>query len=195
MDEDFVEVIKEGEIVKMTKMQAREEDLFILRNVIEPVGEVISDRVNEAERQGVSVNLDDWRLNRGIGYKKNDVLRELKDNFQWEIVKVRRAKGMTRQGLAESIGVSEEEIKIIELGGLPRDDFVLVNKIESVLSISLRKEKPAGGVTLADLQKMNEGDVKGALDKSRRESFGGDKVDDKGSRGEGVSGSDIEIIE
>ena len=45
----------------------------------------------------------------------------------------------------------------MELGQLPRDDFVLVSRIENYFKINLRKNKNSNvDVNLASLQKMQE---------------------------------------
>jgi hypothetical protein len=86
----LVEVIKEGEIVKMSESQAREEDLFILRNIIEPDSHIYEEAKPEVIHAPSSKSmLQDWR-NARVSYKNNNVLKELKENFQWEISKVRR---------------------------------------------------------------------------------------------------------
>ena len=76
-------------------------------------------------------------------------------------------------------------MKMIEFGELPRDDFVLINKIENILGISLRKEKKEDTVTLHDLQKMNE-------EKAREEI---EKACIPEEKKENISGDDIEILD
>jgi len=62
------------------------------------------------------------------------------DNFHWVIMRARRAKKLNQKQFAEAIEESEEAIKIAEEGILPKNDFVLVNKIENYLGIVLREE-------------------------------------------------------
>ena len=166
-----VDVIKEGEIVRMSESQAAQEDLFVLRRVIEPepeqvnIVDVLNDRKMYVSREIKSNSLlEEWRSG-ALNYKKNYVIKDLIDNFHWKIAKVRRGKNITRKQLANAIEVSEDDIKKIEFGELPKDDFVLVNKIEKYFGISLRKKKVPEGTTLADLQKMNEEKVREEIEK------------------------------
>ena len=189
-----VDVIREGEIIRMPESRAIEEDLFILRRVIEPAEEPVYEttfRKKSEEQQSrilqASSRLESWKAGKS-SYKRNNVVKDLIDSFHWEIARVRRSRDMSRKQLAESIGVTEEEIKMIEFGELPSDDFVLVNKIENKLGISLRKEKKPDEVNLAELQR-----AQGAKEeKARREA---EKIQRKSLEEEGLSGEDIELVE
>jgi ribosome-binding protein aMBF1 (putative translation factor) len=61
------------------------------------------------------------------------------DHFYWEIMKIRRRKGLTQQKLAESIGESEIAIQMIEKSRLPENADSVIRKIEQFLQINLRK--------------------------------------------------------
>ena len=50
-----------------------------------------------------------------------------------------KSRGMTRKQFAEAIRASENDVKMIENGVLPSPDFVLINKIEQLFGITLRK--------------------------------------------------------
>ena len=164
--------------------------MFILRKIIEPEKEPVYSPVSRPsyrkEMSGIDVpsfsRLESWRAGK-FNLKKNKVIEDLKDNFHWDIARRRRSKGVTRKDLAEAIGCSEEEVKTIELGELPRDDFVLINKIEDYLGINLRKEKKPEGPTLSQLQEMKEDKVRGEIEKIQKREMGE------------VTGDDIEIIE
>jgi len=190
--EGIVEVIREGEIVRMSETQAIDEDLFILRKIIEPEREPVEEEIPVAARKQSSVasisRLETWKA-RKFNYKKNRVFEDLLDNFHWQISRARRAKGLTRQQLADNIGANDEEMKMIEMGELPKDDFVLINKIESNLGINLRKEKKKGDVTLADLQKMDEANIQNQIEKSHMKEAGLEGEEER------ISGEDIEIVE
>ncbi len=182
----IVEVIKEGEIVRMPLEQAREEDLFVLRNVIES-GEFIDySEVQKIERKAPAVrpvsHLERWRSG-SSDYKKNDVVKDLIPNFNWHISKARRSKGFSRPKLASMIDATEEDMKMIEMGNLPKDDFVLINRIEEKLGIVLRKNTQEK-VNLAELQKANE-------EKFKKEP----EVNSSSGKESGLFGDDIEIIE
>ncbi len=168
MDAGFVEVIKEGEIVQMPRSQAVEEDLFILRDVVEPEREIHGELPRRTPmppslEQNASW-LDKWK--RGdVGNKGNNVVATLITNFHWEIAKKRRVKGWNRRQLAVACEVPEEVIKSVELGELPSDDYVLINRIENVLGTTLRKEGTQSSVSLAELTKMKaERDAQAAIE-------------------------------
>ena len=94
-----VEVIKEGEIIRMSESQARDEDLFVLRRVIEQEPERVevdykaSFRANIPEAKPIS-KLEQWRAGR-FAYKRNNVINDLIPNFHWEIARGRRKKDIT----------------------------------------------------------------------------------------------------
>lgn len=69
---------------------------------------------------------------------------DLIDNFHWTIQQVKRIKKITREQFAKGIGESEANVKMIEQGFLPENDYKIVNKIEGFLGISLRKAGRSG---------------------------------------------------
>ncbi len=94
---------------------------------------------------------------------------------------------MTRAKLAQMIQSTEENVKMIELGELPADDFVLISRIEQAFGINLRKHPASiAQVNIADLQKRTEEKKKEAAVKSVGQMF-------KDSAG--IAGNDIEILE
>ncbi len=187
-----VEAIKDGEIVRMPESQAVKEDLFILRKISEPASSVIYESFGKKERAielAVRTNsrLEAWRAGK-FNFKNNNVVQDLVPNFQWEISKARRVKNISRKQLAFNVGVSEEEIKSIELGELPRDDFVLISKIESYLGINLRKNKVMGAAFPSPTRKLIE---QPKIDFKEEEK----KTRDKRMGGESIFGEDIEVLE
>jgi ribosome-binding protein aMBF1 (putative translation factor) len=204
--ERMVDAIRDGAIITMPESQAREDELFVLRVHGDlpkidamPENESRTRRSRDPQLQPKpSVRWHSYQPD----YKKNNVTRDLKDNFHWEIIKARKSRNMTRLQLANAVGVPETAIKMIENGELPSDDFILVNKVQTYLGVSLRRDgasfssaavsgdlgpaympKPdfSKDVSLADLQKM----------KQQRQKFESKKTDDKPS----LSGSDIEILD
>jgi ribosome-binding protein aMBF1 (putative translation factor) len=65
---------------------------------------------------------------------------DLIPNFHWEIQRAKRIKKITREEFAKGIGESDVTIRMIEQGLLPNNDYRIINKIESFLGISLRKQ-------------------------------------------------------
>jgi ribosome-binding protein aMBF1 (putative translation factor) len=76
--------------------------------------------------------------------QKPQVPSDLIPNFHWEIQKAKRIKRLTREGFAKGIGESEATVRMIEQGFLPNNDYKIINKIESFLGISLRKQGSSG---------------------------------------------------
>jgi ribosome-binding protein aMBF1 (putative translation factor) len=167
MSEIMVDALREGEIVTVPEALALEEDLFILRR-----HEVVSSKilVSESPKRNTSKPIG-WKSYEPE-YKKNYVIKELIDNFHWEIIKARKARNLSRKQMGDSIGVSEPNLRLVEHGELPSDDFVLINKIQSFLKINLRRDGKSfsdvsvkelstpSEVTLASLQRMKEREEK-----------------------------------
>jgi len=174
----YVEAIREGEIVRVSEEQARVEELFILRNIPEIVKKEISETPKTLDLTKVR-GKERFEAMRRATYKKNNVLKELKDNFHWDILKKRRTLGLSRKQFADRLGETEERLKIVENGNLPEDNFALIIKIERTLSITLRKESQLSNVNLAELQKAEE--EKKKVQKEAREA--------------NILGDDIEVID
>lgn len=187
---DYVEAIKDGEIIKIPEKVAIMEDLFILRKIVNqspsnvPVQNAQINKQRDVSSRGSIMS--EWRHGK-FGNKKNNAVLDLISNFNWEISKNRKASNMTRSKLAEMIKSTEEEVKMIELGELPKDDFVLISRIEQVFGINLRKHPASiAQVSLADLQKRNEQIKKETATKSVGQMF-------KDSAN--LAGNDIEILD
>jgi ribosome-binding protein aMBF1 (putative translation factor) len=69
---------------------------------------------------------------------------DLIPNFHWEIQRAKRVKKITREEFAKGIGESDVNVRMIEQGFLPNNDYKIINKIESFLGISLRKQGTSG---------------------------------------------------
>ncbi len=139
----LVEAIEEGRIVKVTEDYARREGLLILRRSSgAPAALTPMEKKEEEGRKNKGfIGMEDLR--KPLKSKESELQKELVENFHWMLVEKRKAKGLTRKKLGESIGESELNIKMIENGVLPMSNFVLVNKLESFYGISLRKNKVA----------------------------------------------------
>jgi len=136
----MVEALEDGKIVKVSEEYAKAERLLILRR-IEKQGKVDAPVSKERKFFGEEKKVGFDELRKPLHYQKNKVIEDLVPNFQWEIMKARRTKNITRKKLAEAIGVNENSLKLIENGSLPADDFVLINKLQNYLGINLRKNK------------------------------------------------------
>lgn len=134
-DNNLVDAIEEGKIVKVTEEYARLECLPILRKQTPKIH--ISKKKQKEDEPRLS--FDDFR--KPLNWRKSQVLSELMENFHWQISKRRRQLGLARRQLAQRINESEYHIKMIENGTLPKDDFVIINKLQIFLGINLRKDK------------------------------------------------------
>ena len=130
--EDNVEAIEEGKIVKVSERYAKREGLPILRR---PTPKIFHPKKQEEEKR---ISFDDLR--KPLNWRKSQVFSELIENFHWEISKKRRQIGLSRKQLALDIKESENTIKLVENGILPKDDFKIINKIQERLNINLRKD-------------------------------------------------------
>ncbi|MBS3081372.1 hypothetical protein J4416_00355 [Candidatus Pacearchaeota archaeon] len=189
-ESSYVEAIKDGEIIRVPENVAILEDLFILRKINNPPlqqdvpARGVSIKQQEASSKGSIIS--EWKHGK-FGGKKNNVLQDLVPNFNWEISKNRKSHNLTRAKLAQMINSTEEDVKMMELGELPADDFVLISRVEQAFAINLRKHPDSiAQVNLAELQKRNEQAKKETATRSVGQMF-----KDSAS----VSGNDIEVIE
>lgn len=145
MADRLVDAIKEGHIITIPESQARDEELFILRTheARDPSASLPS--IESRRRSGRTMaplpprSSAKWHSYQSE-YKKNNVIKELVDNFHWEIGKARKARTMSRLQLANAVDVPENVIKMVENGELPSDDFILINKLQAYLGINLRRD-------------------------------------------------------
>lgn|SRR3989344_1702931 len=171
---DLVEALEEGKIVRVPESYAKIEGLAIIRR---PILKGRNSKKNEEEER---ITFEDLR--KPLNWKKNQVVAELIENFHWQISRRRKELGLTRRQIARSINESENNLKLIENGILPRNDFVIVNKLQTFLNLNLRKDKqnfaqsPRSLIETKSSSEENQADIKK------------DKSPD-------LSGSDIEIVD
>jgi ribosome-binding protein aMBF1 (putative translation factor) len=157
MEEDMlVEAIEEGRIVKVPEFYAKSEGLPIIRkpsmvelqkkasNLVPGLQEKISQE-NKKPFSELLQNPKSW--------KKQQVTSELLDNFHWNIRIERKRRGISRKQFSKILNVSEENIKMIEAGFLPSNDFILINKIQQELGINVRKDKKDYTQSIGDMMK------------------------------------------
>ncbi len=169
-NDNFVEAIEEGKIVRVTKDYAKKEGLLIIKRQISKKKET-KDKKEEEER----ITLEDLR--KPLNWKKNQVVSELLENFHWLISKKRKERNLTRRQLSKEINESKNNIKLVENGILPKNDFIIINKIQSFLNINLRKDK--------------KDFVQSPRSLIKNDDISDDKLERKNSKIDG----DIEIIE
>jgi len=139
MVEIMVDAIENGKIVRVNESYAKAEGLLILRKQKQNSAQLQTQTTNllRKEKEESLFGIDTFR--RSLK-PQNQVESELIDNFHWHISTARRKRNMTRKHLAEAINEPENNIKLIENGILPSNDFILINKIQSYLKINLRKD-------------------------------------------------------
>ncbi len=192
----YVEAIRDGEIIRVPESVALEEDLFILRKLGGEPQKQQQQQLNNfmtpaakkeaavSARGGASL-FSEWKLGK-FGAKKNNVIQDLVPNFHWQISSNRKQKNLTRHKLAEMIRASENDVKMLELGELPADDFVLISRIEQLFGINLRKHGASiASVSLADLQKRQTERIK--QENNKRATIS--------SNDEKMSGNEIELAD
>jgi len=183
--EKLVDVIHNGEIATVSEKEAREEGWFVLR---EHLSAQEKEKVEDKRLERVVTKpLKKWNTYEK-DYLKNNVVKDLIDNFHWEVVKARKAKNMTRIQLANALGVPEGAIKMVETGELPSDNFVLINKVQSYLGINLRRDGKS-----FDAPNLSNLNISIAELQRRKEAAAKNNASDKKS--DNVLGLDIEIIE
>jgi ribosome-binding protein aMBF1 (putative translation factor) len=150
----------------------------------------LSDKKNVSLRDIVDKNL---KINLLESIKPRP---DLVDNFHWVIMRIRRARHISREQFAKDLGESETLIKMIEQGILPEDDNKIINKIEGYLGIKLRKsefgvkEEPrekelgfdsvsATNLTISDLREMKKKKEEEIFSKSVEVWDGDIEVDSK----------------
>jgi len=135
-----VDAIEDGRIVRVSEEYAKREGLLILRKPMEEVKQTISGKREDSVRKNKGfIGMEDLR--KPLSTKNDEILKELKDNFHWTLVQKRKGRLLTRKKVADALGESEVNIKMIENGVLPADNFILINKLEGYYGISLRKNK------------------------------------------------------
>ncbi len=142
-DSHYVEAIAEGKIVRVPETYARQEGLPILKKprILQVKEKVASIAAEKAKNPLKLKKLSKDDLQRPLNWREDQVVSELVENFHWIVSKERRQRGMSRKRFAEMLGVSEESVKMLEYGILPAKDFKLVNRLQEVFGINLRKDK------------------------------------------------------
>lgn len=174
---ELVEAIEEGRIVKVPESYARREGLLILKKapIATQRSQLPPSYLEKKERPSRTPPITDY-IRSKPDWREKQVISELVDNFHWQIRYNRRVRGLTRKQVARMIGVQEEQIQIIESGRLPTNDFVLLNKIQKLFNINLRKDGKQFDISAAELMhkaaeekpappKLNEEDYREVIGK------------------------------
>jgi len=176
----LVDAIEEGRIVKVTEEHARREGLPILRKIPEISQQTKATYLKEKPKPEPKVDILD-SLKKTPSWREKQVTSELISNWQWHIRMERRKKGLSRGQLAELVHEQEDNIKLLEFGTLPSEDFVLINKVQQALKINLRKDKKDFSQDVQHIMPKPQ-------DKQKSPANSGQKT-------QSITGSDIEILE
>ncbi len=145
----LVDAIEEGKIVQVSESYARREGLLILRKPqVRDVQQTKAVQEIKSQRKELSP-FETFR--RPLRSKQNNVVGTLVGNFHWVLAMQRKERHLTRKQVAQALGVSEFEIKSLENGVLPADDYILINKVEKYYGINLRKD-PSQSPSLSMVQ-------------------------------------------
>ncbi len=189
----IVDAIYEGRIVQVSERVALLEGLPILRRkeisfLGDPTKQAVMKEANRKERTKTD-RMDTFR--RPLKSLKNNVLASLIDNFHWQIAAKRKEFNLTRRQLGERLGISEGEVKMIENGVLPKDDYVVISKLEQLFGISLKKEgvkaPDSAFLTASKLEKKESSFVEKSRERLRV------KETSESKPAEALTGSDVEI--
>jgi ribosome-binding protein aMBF1 (putative translation factor) len=134
MELRIVEAIDDGKIVKVPEEYAIREGLMILRKKVISSAQPVAEKPLDRRPSG----LDAFR--KPLKYKQNDVAGSLVEHFHWIVVQRRKEMGMTRKQVASAVQCSEHAVKMIENGILPAENYIIVNRIEKLFGIVLRKD-------------------------------------------------------
>ena len=148
--------VSEKGIVRICRKCSFEEDIPIIKHLKEEIEKrpSVYERLSRLSKVEVKNKEEEINSqNKELGKIANDnfsknVLEKnpfgMVENFHWIIMRARRSKKITQKQFAETIEESEEAIKMAEKGVLPKDDFLLINKIENYLSIRIKDKAPKG---------------------------------------------------
>jgi ribosome-binding protein aMBF1 (putative translation factor) len=170
-DPYLIEAIEEGKIVRVSEDYAKREGLLILRK---PKIESTHSHHQALNAEEPRMSFDDFR--KPLNWKTSQVYPDLIENFHWLISKRRRDIGLSRRQLASSLDEPENTLKAIENGFLPKDDFVIINKLQTRLGINLRKKRDT-------------------LDQPMRKLLDENRKIEKTKNQSEITGDDIELIE
>lgn len=149
-----VDALDDGKIVRVSEAYAKREGLLILRrfSVAEQQNKMAAMARDQKLQQ---VKESPFESLRRPLRTNNNALASLVHNFHWQIHEARRQRNMTRKQLAQALSVSEHEVKLLEHGLLPSDDFILISKVEKYFGLHLRRDSNASAPAAHLLRKAS----------------------------------------
>jgi len=188
--DDMVDAIEDGKIVRVSQGYAAREGLLILRKPEISSGNTlqVKEQMKLTPRlRGERKAFFDIDKYRRPWHDKNEIIASLTGNFHWEVASRRKQLNLSRKQLASAINVPEEDLKMIENGNLPHNDYILISKLENYLKINLRRDKAGSGF-------KDEGVMPISGQEIRKPKWEG-KIGSKVPKAEELVGNDVEIID
>jgi len=190
-EERLVEAIEEGRIVKVPESYAKSEGLPIIRRDKREENLEHYSRLSPGTPQHIKSEFKrpfSEILEHPKSWKSSQVTSELLENFNWQIRIERKRQGLTRKQLAKLLNEPEENLKMLEAGFLPSNDFILINKIQKTLGVNLRKDQRDYSKSFGEMIKNTEQVKQPEVWKSKVTKSKTDEDD-------GFSGTDIEVLD
>ncbi len=141
-DKNLVEAIEDGRIVRVSSEYAKREGLLVIRKPEQSVldSPAVQKQMKLTPRlRGERKAYFDIDKYRRPWHDKNEIISSLVENFHWIVGSRRKQMNLNRKQLAQAINSPEEDIKMIENGIIPHNDYILINKLESYLKVNLRR--------------------------------------------------------
>lgn len=183
VEDVLVEAIEEGKIVSVRESYAKREGLLILRRVPPSISQAnapVQQNVRKHVRDEGHLLFDDFR--KPLRTSAGSIVQHLIPNFHWIIREKRRVMGITRKKCAKELGISENDLKLLENGIFPSNDYGLATRLGEYFGAQFIKSEEN---TLGqDMRKLVE--KPRVEEKSKKQSY----VDDAS---EEFSGQDIEL--
>ena len=143
----LVDALDGSSIVRVSESYARREGLTILHKWVPPRSDYKSpNKLGPKETGGIDV------FRRPLRKESEGVRAALLDNFHWALRHRRQQMSLSRKQLASAVGASEQDIKFLENGVIPGNDFVLISALERYCGITMRKEPTASAPPMNTLR-------------------------------------------
>lgn len=163
MEEPYVEAIEDGKIVRVPERYAISEGLMIIKKAssieIQESIQNLSLQKNKGRMEKETRRPIGDKIYSPTDWKEKQVISELVENFHWVIKTERRKRGMTKTQLAKLLNEPEESIQTLEFGRIPKNDFVLINKVQKLLGINLRKDGKDFDTSVKDMIQKQDSKV------------------------------------
>lgn len=155
MEDILVEAIEEGKIVSVRESYAKREGLLILRRVPPSINQqnaVVQQNARKHARDEGHLLFDDFR--KPLRVSAGSITQHLVPNFHWIIREKRRVMGITRKKCSRELGISENDLKLLENGIFPSNDFGLATRLGEYFGTQIIKSE--ANALKQDMRKLVE---------------------------------------